>query len=213
MAEAPFYYDSEGRLVINMDFTEADSDWLKASRLREKALAGDKDAAKELARMESTRMEQMPDLSAVLHDFLTGETLEASKASESSYEWEWSDVRMTQKEWEEESQRNDGHYWYSIHSYRGEEAGDHITGIPIGVLVLDGDTIKTYYLKRFSDNERAINAQLRQSPLPAYMEIRRRFDNPDMYGDWFSLDKTEKKFDSADAVGRYFLDMFREFWS
>jgi len=213
MAEAPFYYDDEGRLVINMDFTEADSDWLKASRLKEKALAGDKEAAEELARMESTRMEQMPDLSVALHEILVGAVPEITKPSELPYEWEWTDIRMTRREWEEESQRKDGHYWYSIHSYRGEEAGDYMAGIPIGILVLDGDTIRTYYLKRFSDNERAIKAQLKQSTLPAYMEIRKRFDNPDMYGDWFSLDKTEKRFDSADAVGQFYLDMFRRFWA
>jgi hypothetical protein len=207
--DAPFYYNEDGRLVVNMDFTEADSDWLKAGRLKEKALAGDADAAKELARMERTKMEEMPDLTAALREILKGATASPELLPDDD---EWFDPCMTKEEWEEKSKKQDGHYWYSIHSYRGKEVLDHLNGVPIGLLVLDGDTIRTYYLKRFADNERAIVSQLGQSTLPAYLEIRRRFDNPDMYGDWFSLDRTDKKFDSAYEVGKYYLDMFREFW-
>jgi len=43
-------------------------------------------------------------------------------------------------------------------------------------------------------------------------EIRSRFDDPDMYGDWFSLDKTEVAYKSADSLGKHFLREFERFW-
>lgn len=43
--------------VLAMDVTEADVDWMRARRLKLAADKGDKEAAKELKRMQSTEMD------------------------------------------------------------------------------------------------------------------------------------------------------------
>ena len=42
--------DVKGQLIINADSDEANADWIRAARLLKAAEAGDKEAAKELAR-------------------------------------------------------------------------------------------------------------------------------------------------------------------
>jgi len=211
MSNAPFYYREDGTLVINMDTTLADSDWMRAARLKKLADAGDKKAAKELAEMEATEMVELPDLAAGLAEILAGE-----KASQVDDPYDdWHDPRMSKEEWIAETsaeQQRPGKFWYSIHSYRGPLAKDHLAGIPIGLLVLDGDEVKTYYLPQFADIERAIKNQINSSGRTAAQEIRNRFDHPALYGDWFSLDKTEVDYESADSLGRHFLREFERFW-
>ena len=58
----PFFYKDDGTLVINMDSTELDADWLRAARLQEKADRGDVEAARELERMANTPMYEMTGL-------------------------------------------------------------------------------------------------------------------------------------------------------
>jgi len=41
--------------VLDLDETKDGADWIRAGRLRDKAQDGDKDAARELARMEQAR--------------------------------------------------------------------------------------------------------------------------------------------------------------
>jgi hypothetical protein len=43
-----------GKLIINLDCTEASEDWLKFGRLTEKAKKGDKEAEKEAERMDNS---------------------------------------------------------------------------------------------------------------------------------------------------------------
>jgi len=213
MSNAPFEYTEDGRLVINMDTTAADSDWIRAARLKKLAEEGDKEAAKKLAEMEATEMVEIPDLSDAIDKMLAEAALEGS-GNVDPYD-DWHDHRLSKEEWIAETsaeQSRPGKFWYSIHSYRGDLAKDHLAGIPIGLLVLDGNEVKTYYLPQFADIQRAIKSQIRTAGRPAAQEIRYRFDDPDMYGDWFSLDKTEVDYESADSLGRHFLREFERFW-
>lgn len=57
----PFYYKDDGTLVINACCDEANSDPIRAARLRKAANDGDKEAEKELARMSDTPMIQEVD--------------------------------------------------------------------------------------------------------------------------------------------------------
>jgi len=211
MSNAPFYYREDGTLVINMDTTEADSDWIRASRLKKRADAGDKEAARELAEMEATEMVEIKGLGAGLAEILAG--VKAGQVVD-PYD-DWHDQRLSKEEWIAETsaeQQRPGKFWYSIHSHRGELAGDHLAGLPVGLLVLDGDKVKTYYLPQFADIQKAIKNQIKSSGRTAAQEIRSRFDNPELYGDWFSLDKTEVDYESADSMGRHFLREFERFW-
>ncbi len=49
-------HDKDGRIIEEFFMTAADDDWIRAARLHEKALKGDKKAAAELKRMENTDM-------------------------------------------------------------------------------------------------------------------------------------------------------------
>lgn len=46
----------EEYIILNLNATEADANWLQAGRLREKAKKGDKKAARKLKKMENTAM-------------------------------------------------------------------------------------------------------------------------------------------------------------
>lgn len=46
--------EKDGKLVIDLDATAADADWMRAGRLRRRAEAGDEEARKELEVMENT---------------------------------------------------------------------------------------------------------------------------------------------------------------
>lgn len=52
----PYYYDEEGTLCINACCDAANSDWMQAGRLSEKAKQGDEVARKKLDELESTPM-------------------------------------------------------------------------------------------------------------------------------------------------------------
>lgn len=51
----------DGMLVINLDSTEASSDWLRYGRLRDLAEKGDEEARKEAERMDNAEMIEMID--------------------------------------------------------------------------------------------------------------------------------------------------------
>jgi len=48
--------DEDGNIIERIPMTAADDDWIRAGRLRKKAEAGDKEAAKKLKEMENTPM-------------------------------------------------------------------------------------------------------------------------------------------------------------
>ncbi len=48
--------DEDGNIIKRFPMTVADDDWIRAGRLRKKAKAGDKPAAKKLKEMESTQI-------------------------------------------------------------------------------------------------------------------------------------------------------------
>ncbi len=48
--------DEDGNTIERIPYTAAADDWIRAGRLRQKAKAGDKDAARELEKMENTQM-------------------------------------------------------------------------------------------------------------------------------------------------------------
>lgn len=48
--------DEDGNIIKRIPMTVADDDWIRAGRLRKKAEAGDKKAAKKLAEMEKTQL-------------------------------------------------------------------------------------------------------------------------------------------------------------
>ena len=48
--------DEDGNIIERIPMTAADDDWIRAGRLRKKAEAGDKEAAKKLKEMENTQM-------------------------------------------------------------------------------------------------------------------------------------------------------------
>lgn len=48
--------DEDGNIIERVPFTAANDDWIRAGRLRKKAEAGDKEAAKKLKEMENTSM-------------------------------------------------------------------------------------------------------------------------------------------------------------
>ena len=52
----PLVEVSRGVLVVNFNANAVSDNWLYAARLRQAAIAGDKDAAKELAELEATNM-------------------------------------------------------------------------------------------------------------------------------------------------------------
>ena len=57
----PVEKDEEGNITYNLHATAADVDWMQAGRLRRRAEAGDKAAAKELEEMENTPMVEFTD--------------------------------------------------------------------------------------------------------------------------------------------------------
>lgn len=60
----PAYITAEaenGNIIKRIPMTEADDDWIRAGRLRKKARAGDKAAAKKLKEMESTQLMEALD--------------------------------------------------------------------------------------------------------------------------------------------------------
>jgi hypothetical protein len=48
--------DGDGNIIERIPMTAAHDDWIRAGRLRKKAEAGDKEAAKKLEDMENTQM-------------------------------------------------------------------------------------------------------------------------------------------------------------
>lgn len=56
--------DMDVKLVIDLAATEADTDWLRAARLKKRCEAGDAIACKQLQDMEGTRMYSHDELSA-----------------------------------------------------------------------------------------------------------------------------------------------------
>ncbi len=48
--------NGDGNIIERIPMTAADDDWIRAGRLRKKAEAGDKEAAKKLEEMENTQM-------------------------------------------------------------------------------------------------------------------------------------------------------------
>jgi|GEM_PF-3095850 hypothetical protein len=95
----PFFYKDDGTLVINMDSTELDADWLRAARLQEKADRGDVEAARELERMANTPMYEMTGLVDAFNELVEKEKEELHKQSLLNFEkLDWSDTRMT---WED----------------------------------------------------------------------------------------------------------------
>lgn len=56
-----WYFNERGVLVINAATTEANSDWLRAARLKRAADQGNEEARKELERMNNTPMMQEVD--------------------------------------------------------------------------------------------------------------------------------------------------------
>ncbi len=48
--------DEDGKIIERIPYTAAAEDWIRAGRLRKKAEAGDKEAAKKLEEMENTQM-------------------------------------------------------------------------------------------------------------------------------------------------------------
>lgn len=51
----------DGMLVINLESTEASSDWMRYGRLKELAEQGDEEARKEIERMDNAEMIEMSD--------------------------------------------------------------------------------------------------------------------------------------------------------
>ncbi len=48
--------DEDGNIIERIPYTAASDDWIRAGRLRKKAEAGDKEAAKKLKELENTQM-------------------------------------------------------------------------------------------------------------------------------------------------------------
>jgi hypothetical protein len=64
MKTRPAYFIIEakdGKIITKFPITEADDDWIRAARLAKKAKEGDKEAEKELRRMENTQMVEFDD--------------------------------------------------------------------------------------------------------------------------------------------------------
>ncbi len=53
--------DEDGNIIERIPYTAAADDWIRAGRLRKKAEAGDKEAAKKLKEMENTQMMEVVD--------------------------------------------------------------------------------------------------------------------------------------------------------
>ncbi len=53
--------DKDGNIIERIPMTAADDDWIRAARLKKKAEAGDKEAAKKLKEMENTQMMEVVD--------------------------------------------------------------------------------------------------------------------------------------------------------
>ena len=53
--------DEDGNIIERIPMTSADDDWIRAGRLKKKAEAGDKEAAKKLIEMENTQMMEVVD--------------------------------------------------------------------------------------------------------------------------------------------------------
>ncbi len=49
-------YDDNGNIIEEIPMTAANDDWIRARRLKIRAEAGDKEAAKKLREMENTQM-------------------------------------------------------------------------------------------------------------------------------------------------------------
>ncbi len=60
--------DEGGNIIERIPYTAAADDWIRAGRLRQKAKAGDKDAARELEQMENTQMMEAVEDDEVDHD-------------------------------------------------------------------------------------------------------------------------------------------------
>ena len=195
----PFFYDEDGHLVINVSSNEANDDWLRALRLQEKAAKGDKEAAKELAIMEATPMYSVP----------------VEPGQDSSNDPLWDDV---DPKWQEEMKKEmdapaERRYWFSIHNLRNEDTlKRNFNGLPIGVWVLDKTKIDVFYVKGFEEEKRAARRQLDNSPLPASLMIRDHFDNPSMYGDWYSIGQTKVKFKTTKEVAEHYLGVLESSW-
>lgn len=196
----PFFYDEDGHLVINASSNEADDDWLRALRLQEKAAKGDKEAAKELAIMEATPMYSVP--------------VEPGQVSNNDPLWDDVDPKWQEemkKEMEAPAKRR---YWFSIHNLRNEDTlKRNFNGLPIGVWVLDKTRIDVFYVKGFEEEKRAARRQIDNSPLPASLMIRDHFDNPSMYGDWYSIGQTKKEFKTTKEAAEHYLGVFENSWT
>lgn len=53
--------DEDGNIIKRIPMTAADDDWIRAARLKKKADAGDKEAAKKQKEMENTQMMEVVD--------------------------------------------------------------------------------------------------------------------------------------------------------
>jgi hypothetical protein len=65
MKTKPVYHtikDEKGKVISKIPVTEADDDWIRAARLAKKAKEGDKEAEKELRRMQNTQMIEIDDV-------------------------------------------------------------------------------------------------------------------------------------------------------
>jgi len=60
--------DEDGNIIERIPYTAAADDWIRAGRLSQKAKAGDKDAARELEKMENTQMMESVEDDEVEHD-------------------------------------------------------------------------------------------------------------------------------------------------
>ena len=54
-------HEKEADLIIDLTENEADDDWLRARRLYLRAKKGNREAAKELKRMENTKLMKIED--------------------------------------------------------------------------------------------------------------------------------------------------------
>lgn len=53
--------DENGKIIDRIPWTEADDDWIRAGRLRKKALEGDKEAEESLRQMENSQMMEVTE--------------------------------------------------------------------------------------------------------------------------------------------------------
>lgn len=72
--------------------------------------------------------------------------------------------------------------------------------------------MNVYYLAQFKDHAVEAKKTISRMKIPAGKMIRYNFDEPSMYGDWYSLDLTEQEFDNAKQVGKHYLKLFHKSW-